>query len=293
MPSLILALFVCDIYLAKKKTTNGKEFSFARFFNITNPTAFEKNLSNNTIIDQQRLWVNIARYQCSNNSPKHNDFHAKTSKPPPIPPVHPARKTFANTLKEGTNHQKSSKPPTPITIHSCPDLNNTLANSLIVELVSIDTFSNLHTICEEVGIPATKIKKLGGLHALLELQPKFDISTILSNTRHQNCFKNIQPWTKNFQLLNRLSWISIEGLPPQAWHEAAFTRFARVWGEIIFPEKCKTNNLNLVAGKVCISTNYMDIIEHNMPVLVDDNQEGVLGHKNASEEDSNLEEDDE
>ncbi|GKB40473.1 RNA-directed DNA polymerase, eukaryota [Tanacetum coccineum] len=240
--------------------------------------------------------------------------------------------TFADILKEKTNHPNSPKPPTPITIHSCPDINNILANSIVVELVSIDIFSNLHTICEEAGIPATKIKYLGGLHALLELQPKSDIGSILSNTSHLDCFKNIQPWTKNFQVLNRLAWISIEGLPPQAWHEAAFTRIARAWGEIIFPEKCKTNNLNLVAGKVCIRTKCMDIIQHNMPVFVDDiltcvrirehigecyelcpttsttsddevstnygdnfiaDQEVVLGHKNATDEDGKSEDEDE
>ncbi|GKD55147.1 hypothetical protein Tco_1288534 [Tanacetum coccineum] len=29
----------------------------------------------------------------------------------------------------------------------------------------------------------------------------------------------------------------VAGLPPQAWHEAAFTRIARIRGEVIFPEK--------------------------------------------------------
>nr|GEU58809.1 RNA-directed DNA polymerase, eukaryota [Tanacetum cinerariifolium] len=39
------------------------------------------------------------------------------------------------------------------------------------------------------------------------------------------------------------------GLPPHAWHEAAFTRIARVWGDVMFPKKCNENNNNLVAGK--------------------------------------------
>ncbi|GKA53323.1 hypothetical protein Tco_0746638 [Tanacetum coccineum] len=71
---------------------------------------------------------------------------------------------------------------------------------------------------------------------------------------------------KKFHLQNRLAWISIEGLPPHAWHEAAFTHIAGTWGEVIFPETCNKNSNNLVAGKVCIRTKCMEVIQHNMPV---------------------------
>ncbi|GJT29449.1 putative RNA-directed DNA polymerase, eukaryota, reverse transcriptase zinc-binding domain protein [Tanacetum coccineum] len=68
---------------------------------------------------------------------------------------------------------------------------------------------------------------------------------------------------------NRLAWIAIEGLPPQAWHEAAFTRIASTWGEVKFPETCDTKNINLVAGKVCIRTRCMELIQHNLPVTIE------------------------
>ncbi|GKF70722.1 hypothetical protein Tco_0203779, partial [Tanacetum coccineum] len=45
----------------------------------------------------------------------------------------------------------------------------------------------------------------------------------------------------SFHINNRLT------SPPQAWHEAAFTRIAGIWGEVIFPETCNPNNNNLVA----------------------------------------------
>ncbi|GKF45689.1 hypothetical protein Tco_0135491, partial [Tanacetum coccineum] len=71
---------------------------------------------------------------------------------------------------------------------------------------------------------------LGGLHALLVLEPSTDPNTVLSNKSMHDCFKNIQPWNNKFNLKSKLAWISIEGLPPQAWHEAAFTRLAGEWG---------------------------------------------------------------
>ncbi|GJW37559.1 RNA-directed DNA polymerase, eukaryota [Tanacetum coccineum] len=51
---------------------------------------------------------------------------------------------------------------------------------------------------------------------------------------------------------------------------AAFTHIAGTWGEVIFPETCNKNSNNLVAGKVCIHTKCMEVIQHNMPVVIDD-----------------------
>nr|GFA81953.1 RNA-directed DNA polymerase, eukaryota [Tanacetum cinerariifolium] len=60
-------------------------------------------------------------------------------------------------------------------------------------------------------------------------------------------------------------------LPPHVWHEVAFTRIAGIYGHVIFPEKCnKNNNNNLVFGKVCILTKNMDLIQHNMPIIIDE-----------------------
>nr|GFA15653.1 cytochrome P450 [Tanacetum cinerariifolium] len=96
------------------------------------------------------------------------------------------------------------------------------------------------------------------------------LNTVLSTPSLTPCFKSLRQWNKNFRLEKRLTWISIEGLPPQAWHEAAFTRIARVWREVIYQEKCSDRNNNLVSGKVCILTKNMDLINHNMPIIIDE-----------------------
>ncbi|GKB50107.1 RNA-directed DNA polymerase, eukaryota, partial [Tanacetum coccineum] len=78
---------------------------------------------------------------------------------------------------------------------------------------------------------------------------------------------------KSFEtLLNTITigFHRLKGLPPQAWHEVAFTRIARFWGDVIYPEKCLKSNNNLVSGKVCIRTKHMELIHHNMPVIIDD-----------------------
>ncbi|GKA99178.1 RNA-directed DNA polymerase, eukaryota, partial [Tanacetum coccineum] len=146
----------------------------------------------------------------------------------------------------------------------------TLGNSLIGELKTIDTSQNLLTICQELGLPPLRIKYLGGLHVLLQLENDTHLNTVLSTPSLTQCLKSQRPWNKNFRLENRLTWISIEGLPPQAWHEAAFTRIARIWGDVIYPENCLDRNNNLVSGKVCILTKNMDLINHNMPIIINE-----------------------
>ncbi|GJS34534.1 hypothetical protein Tco_0532916 [Tanacetum coccineum] len=65
------------------------------------------------------------------------------------------------------------------------------------------------------------------------------ISSAISNPTLLKCFKSLKPWDNTFRLKNRLTWLSIEGFPPQAWHEAAFTWIARLWGDVVLPEKIR------------------------------------------------------
>lgn len=195
-------------------------------------------------------------------------FIEKPSKDPqPTTGFH--RKTYAETLNVIPPSVPSTAPPKPITIHPCPDLTTKLSHTLIGELFTIDTIPNLHSICEDNGLPNTRITYVGGFHVLIELEGNTSFETVLNKTSFTSCFKTLKPWDDKFHLKNRLAWISIEGLPPQAWHEAAFSCIAGDLGEIVVPEKCNPSCNNLVAGKVCIRTKCMDVILHTLPVIID------------------------
>ncbi|PWA81363.1 RNA-directed DNA polymerase, eukaryota [Artemisia annua] len=265
---------ISDVYIAKKKTLTGKTFGFARFTDVQNPKTFESTL-NSITVGTQRISVNIARYQNGrNNSTRqqpHNLTHhhqpKNTSEPRHLANI-PIDKSYAHILNTKTP-SKTSQPPKPITIHSCPDLTTSLEHSLVGELFTIETLPNLHTICTENGLPDIRVKYLGGFSVLIILNQHITADTFLSNTSIVNCFKTLNLWNNKFYLKDRLTWLAIEGLPPQAWHEAAFTRIAKDWGEIVFPEKCDDSNNNLVTGRVCIRTSHMDFIQHTLPVIVD------------------------
>ncbi|PWA43470.1 endonuclease/exonuclease/phosphatase family protein [Artemisia annua] len=258
---------IADVYMAKKKSISGKAFGFARFFNVVNPKLFETTL--NSII----IGTTYNGYNKVSHGHQNTNHISKPNLKPASPnfPSKPTGKTYAHTLSTNLTADFTTKtpPPTPLFIHSCPDLVATLSASVIGELFTIETFTNLYTIFEENDIPNIRIKYLGDLNILIEPDTDTKIETITSNPSISKCFKTLKPWDKHFHLQKRLTWLSIEGLPPHAWHEASFTRIASTWGEIIFPEKCNPSKNNLVAGKVCIRTTCMELIQTTMPILVD------------------------
>ncbi|GKD79207.1 hypothetical protein Tco_1341828 [Tanacetum coccineum] len=185
------------------------------------------NPNNSITIDSHHITVNIARYQrnepintdTTKSLPSHHHYAQPTTLPSRKTNI-PKTKSYVETVTSQNPIKPLPTPPTPITIHSCPDLVTTLSHSLVGELATIDTFPNLQTFTY--------------------------ISTIKSLLSY---FKTLTPWNSDFHLKTRFAWIAIEGLPPQAWHEAAFTRITGEWGEVVFPEECNENNFNLVAGK--------------------------------------------
>ncbi|GKC17786.1 RNA-directed DNA polymerase, eukaryota [Tanacetum coccineum] len=246
---------IMDVYIAKKKAANGKAFSFARFIYDGNPKILETTL-NTITFGSHPISVNIAKYQHGKKIPTPQNNKNRTPNISAYQPLPFTNKTAGKTYLDILSAKTQPAPPTPITIHSCPDLTSSLAHSLVGELVTIDTLPNLHTICQENDVPNIRIKYLGGFHVLMIFDHDTTAQTLLSKPSIVDCFKTLNPWSNKFHLKNRLTWLAIEGLPPQAWHEAAFTRIAGDWGEIVFPEKCNYNSNNLVAGKVFALTEW-------------------------------------
>nr|GEW54397.1 RNA-directed DNA polymerase, eukaryota [Tanacetum cinerariifolium] len=255
---------ISDVYVAKKKSVIRKTFGFDRFYNITNPKSFENTLKS-TFIGTHRLKIHLARYQSKNNQ----QFAAPPAKittnwqkPTPHPVTklinqtshhvssHPFNTFGSQSYAESlTNKAKPKHPPTSLMIHSCPDLTKLLRQSLIGELQTLDTLPNLKYILDGIGLPNTRIKYIGGFHVLLELENDSQTEVTLNNTQLLDCFKSLKHWDEIFVLNNRLTWLFIEGLPPNAWHEAAFTRITGVNMPILVDETHVCIRIRKMAGE--------------------------------------------
>ncbi|KAI3508665.1 hypothetical protein L1887_23674 [Cichorium endivia] len=70
----------------------------------------------------------------------------------------------------------------------------------------------------------------------------------------------------------RIASIIIYGVPMHAWCEEAFTVIARKWEEVLIPEACDTDNLNLAFGRIGILTDHLGIISTSINIVVDGEQ---------------------
>nr|GEV63966.1 RNA-directed DNA polymerase, eukaryota [Tanacetum cinerariifolium] len=101
--------------------------------------------------------------------------------------------------------------------------------------------------------------------------------------RKQTCHKKVvnffithfpwlQPWTSELKTEDRITWLRIEGLPIHVWCSEAFSQIASVWGTVLIPDECETNDPNFVYGKVCILTREM----HHLNKVIDIKVDGLV-----------------
>ncbi|KAI3722133.1 hypothetical protein L2E82_33161 [Cichorium intybus] len=79
-------------------------------------------------------------------------------------------------------------------------------------------------------------------------------------------FAVILPWTKTFQVEERVVWIDIEGVPSLAYSPRSFELIAKRWGELLYAED--SNDNNLYRKRLCIKTLNQQIIMESFKVIV-------------------------
>nr|GEV60261.1 cytochrome P450 [Tanacetum cinerariifolium] len=140
------------------------------------------------------------------------------------------------------------------------------AKSVIVELKTVKGASNTHNHILDEGFDDFSLKYLGGLYFLINLPDNESTTKLLANTSLLNHFK---PWSNNLRITQRVTWITISGLPSKLWITEAFHTIASSWGEVIILEDCNPRQFNRTIGIVCILTSYLEIIQSTSYVPVD------------------------
>ncbi|GJV82334.1 NRT1/ PTR family 1.1-like protein [Tanacetum coccineum] len=136
------------------------------------------------------------------------------------------------------------------------------------------------------GFDNFSIQYLGGLYLLIQLPHHNLASKILSNPTISSHLSSFKPWNNQFLIKERLTWITISGLPLQLWLSKSFTDIAKHWGKVIIQEDRNTLQFNRTTGKVCILTNHLDFIRETVTIPV--NKEVISVHVHETEGDIDL-----
>ncbi|PWA72620.1 hypothetical protein CTI12_AA267320 [Artemisia annua] len=215
-----------DVYIAGKRNKDGKRFGFCRFTGVKDCIAFEKIL--NTIqIGTQKIKCNLARHQ---------------RKPPPRQPYNNHHNTPSQPF-HNPNHK-----PYPTTS----------------ELKTIDSATNTHNIISDHGFDDFSIKYIGGMNLLIQFPNHEAVEKALSNNTLKTHFLSLMPWTNKHRVPNRVTWISISGIPAQLWFSIPFKPVAELWGKILIHEDCSSRQFNRTAGKV-----HLDLIKYTIQIPIE------------------------
>ncbi|KAI3737504.1 hypothetical protein L2E82_27508 [Cichorium intybus] len=198
--------------------------------------------------------------------------------PPPPPPPHPCN------LPPPPPHPHNLPPPPPVTQNpttntideirfiSSKEDRSIAMTTMIGESESFESLMNVKAFKEVEGNSSIEIRYVGGLNSLLEFEDEVTMRKFLEEGEHiwKPWFKTLVPWKLHQQFTKRIASVIIYGVPPHAWCEVAFSTIAKNWGEILVPEPCDTENLNMAFGRTTILTDHPGLISSSLTVRIDD-----------------------
>lgn len=260
---------VVDVYIPLKKSKAGKRFAFIRFIKVNNLERLIENLC--TIwIDSFHLYANKVRFnresiqKRSFNNSNMNQANGRGSFPKTMPAGN-SNGSFASVLKAGVHTNLITSTPTLVLDDSCL-MDRDFGNSLMCQVKEVTAIPNLQIILSEEGFDSFKLTYLGGLWVLI----KFGSCDILEKFRNHvgisSWFSSIKPPINTFVSNEIIIWISIEGLPLNAWTCNTFSKIAQKWGDLIVWED--TEEVFLSRKHLCLKTKVHEIINESFKVTI-------------------------
>ncbi|GKA04200.1 RNA-directed DNA polymerase, eukaryota [Tanacetum coccineum] len=226
---------VIDVFIPFKRSKLGKRFAFARFIWVANLERLIENLC--TIWNGRlRLHANVVRFQMVliNNAsqPKNND-----SQP---------HKNHVDSVKNlGAA----------IVLDDACLMERDFSSSLMGKIKDINAMSNLYLILANEGFDNVKITHLGGMWVLLEMDSIIVKDKILKHVGVGSWFNELQHACNSFVCYERITWISIEGLPITAFTRYTFAKIVSSCGELADVDEPESNILSYKRSCVKVKSN--------------------------------------
>ncbi|GJT69187.1 RNA-directed DNA polymerase, eukaryota [Tanacetum coccineum] len=246
---------VVDVFIPVKKSKAGKRFAFVRFIKVKDLDRLVANLC--TIwIGRFHIHANVARFhrplKPNTSIPRTSDFGtSKTS--------------FASVLKEGYHKEIVNSNPALVLDDTCIK-DHDFSLSLMGKVRNVTAIPNLYSILFNEGFHNTKITYLGGTWVLLVTDSVESKDKLLNHTGVGSWFSIIKEASNSFVCDERIIWVSIDGLPINAWTPNSLRKIASLWGEIVEWEI--SDSPSLLNKPLCLKTKNDVIINECCKIII-------------------------
>ncbi|GJS57893.1 RNA-directed DNA polymerase, eukaryota [Tanacetum coccineum] len=246
---------VVDVFIPIKKSKADKRFAFVRFIKVKDLDRLVANLC--TIwIGRFHIHANVARFhrplKPNTSIPRTSDFGTfKTS--------------FASVLKEGYHKDIVNSNPALVLDDTCIK-DHDFSLSLMGKVRNVTAIPNLYSILFNEGFHNTKITYLGGTWVLLVTDSVESKDKLLNHIGVGSWFSIIKESSNSFVCDERIIWVSIDGLPINAWTPNSLRKIASLWGEIVEWEI--SDSPSLLNKPLCLKTKNDVIINECCKIII-------------------------
>ncbi|GJX02527.1 RNA-directed DNA polymerase, eukaryota [Tanacetum coccineum] len=261
---------VIDVYIPFKKSKAGKRFAFIRFIKVINLELLIENLC--TIwISNFHLHASKVRYQrdqkpkpsFSNNAKRPESFRANF---PTTTFTGNSKSSFASILKEGPQVQSPDQLKPALVLDDSCLKERDFSMSLMGKVREVSAIPNLYIILDKEGFNSVNLTYLGGLWVLIELDSSASKEKFLNHVGVGSWFSSLKQASNSFISDERIVWISIEGLPINAWTTNTFLKIASMWGDLVVWEDSEVYSLS--CKHLCLKTKIDTIINESFKIIL-------------------------
>ncbi|KAJ4829457.1 hypothetical protein Tsubulata_015709 [Turnera subulata] len=211
---------VMDVFIPAKPNKWGKRYAFVRFKNNVNATYLTQRI-NSMVVDGERIWSCLARgrsgslkasegrqkpFENQRNAQDHRSFVdvVRTNEDRPV--------KQSNFNNGGENSVSSFIP---------KDGDAEWLQRCAFGILKMPMpFGMLKDLLINAALPIDKVIPLGGVSFLLKFLSTSAMMEMVANvpTVLSRIFDEFRPWREGDSASNRLCWVLVKGIPPNAWN---------------------------------------------------------------------------
>ncbi|KAL4592419.1 hypothetical protein LXL04_005413 [Taraxacum kok-saghyz] len=188
-------------------------------------------------------------------------------------------RSFKDVL--GGNNIHSSNVHAPVSSLSIiPEIYEWVNSELFVGVAkSFDTLCNFPALVSLEGFDISEVKYIGGMNIAVKFKSKRAGEVFKANKNMWlKWFNSVESFDKSTLKFERIVWVKVVGIPPQAWDDSNFAAVLEDFGKVMVYPGSFWNSSDISAGKLCILTEYRMKINEEIETLLNGNryQVGVM-----------------